>query len=229
MPDKTKKGMVYLVGAGPGDPGLITVKGMRCIETADVLIYDYLASPALLSFASPEVEIIYVGKKEGTHTLPQEEINRLIVKKALEGNIVTRLKGGDPFIFGRGGEEAEELVAAGVPFEVVPGISAGFAAAAYAGIPLTHRDCSSSFAVATGHLKKGLDISHLTVPQSDTLVYLMSVGNLPKLAEKIIGAGWPEETPAALIQQGTRGAQRTVEGTLGTIAERAREEGIEAP
>ena len=143
--------MVYLVGAGPGDPGLISVKGRRCIHAADVLIYDYLAAPTLLTHIRPGCETIYVGKKGGDHTLPQEGINQLIVSKALEGKVVTRLKGGDPFIFGRGGEEAETLANAGIPFEIIPGVSSAIAAPAYAGIPLTHRDFTSTLAFVTGH------------------------------------------------------------------------------
>ena len=140
MPDNLDKGLVYLVGAGPGDPELITAKGLRCIQTADVLIYDYLAAKAFLSHASDQCECIYAGKKGRDHTLSQDGINALIVEKATEGKVVTRLKGGDPYIFGRGGEEAEVLVAAGIPFEVVPGVTSAIAAPAYAGIPLTHRD-----------------------------------------------------------------------------------------
>ncbi|MGD8260904.1 MAG: uroporphyrinogen-III C-methyltransferase, partial [Desulfobacterales bacterium] len=146
-----KTANVYLVGAGPGDPGLITVKGQECIQNADIIIYDYLASPALLKHASKSAELIYVGKKGGDHTLSQDEINALIIEKAKTGSIVCRLKGGDPFIFGRGGEEAEVLVKKGIPFEVVPGVTSAVAAAAYAGIPLTHRKLTSTVAFVTGH------------------------------------------------------------------------------
>ena len=146
-----KKGKVYLIGAGPGDPGLITVKGLACLEKADVVVYDYLANEKLLSHVKEGAERVYVGKKGGDHTLPQDQINSLIVEKASEGKTVARLKGGDPFIFGRGGEEAEELVSAGVPFEVVPGVTSAIAAPAYAGIPLTHRDFTSTVAFITGH------------------------------------------------------------------------------
>jgi uroporphyrinogen III methyltransferase/synthase len=148
---KTMKGKVYLVGAGPGDPGLITVKGRECIEFSDVVIYDYLASPALLKYTPKNAEVIYVGKKGGDHTLSQDGINALIVEKAKNGLTVTRLKGGDPFIFGRGGEEAEELIKAGIPFEIVPGVTSAIAAPAYAGIPLTHRKFTSTVAFVTGH------------------------------------------------------------------------------
>jgi len=226
-----KRGKVYLGGAGPGDPGLVTLRLLEVLRTADVILYDRLLDRSILREAKGSAEIIDVGKgsRGGNRGAEQVEINRLLLEHASHGKTVLRLKGGDPFIFGRGAEECEALAGAGVSFEVIPGVTAASAVPAYAGIPLTHRDCSSSFAVATGHLKKGLDISHLTVPRADTLVYLMGVGSLPALTKKIIGAGWPEETPAALIQQGTRGTQRTVEGMLGTIAERAREEGIEAP
>ncbi|HWU40520.1 MAG TPA: uroporphyrinogen-III C-methyltransferase, partial [Candidatus Acidoferrum sp.] len=148
---KEKRGKVYLIGAGPGDPGLFTLKGKRCLQEADVVVYDYLANPRLLRYAKPEAEIVYVGKQAGRHTLSQEEIDRLLVARAADGKVVARLKGGDPFIFGRGGEEAEELAAAGVPFEVVPGVTSAVAAPAYAGIPLTHRDFTSTVAFVTGH------------------------------------------------------------------------------
>jgi len=148
---KTVKGKVYLVGAGPGDPGLITIKGRRCIQRADVVIYDYLAAKEFLKYAREDAELLYVGKKGGDHTLSQEGINQLLVEKATAGNVVTRLKGGDPFIFGRGGEEAEVLEAAGIPFDIVPGVTSAIAAPAYAGIPLTHRDFTSTLAFVTGH------------------------------------------------------------------------------
>ena len=151
MHTNERSGIVFLIGAGPGDPGLITVKGRDCIARADVVVYDYLASPALLAHAQPTAELIYVGKKGGDHTLPQEGINALIAEKARQGRIVARLKGGDPFIFGRGGEEAEVLIDAGIPFEVVPGVTAAIGASAYAGIPLTHRDYTSDVAFVTGH------------------------------------------------------------------------------
>ena len=147
----TGHGKVYLIGAGPGDPGLLTLKGKRCLEEADVVVYDYLANPRLLRFAKPAAEMIYVGKQAGKHTLPQDQIGQLLVARAQEGMVVARLKGGDPFIFGRGGEEAEELAGAGIPFEVVPGVTAAVAVPAYAGIPLTHRDITSTVAFVTGH------------------------------------------------------------------------------
>ena len=231
--DKTHKGRVFLVGAGPGDPELLTLKGRRCIETADVLIYDYLASPALLAFAPPDCESIYVGKKGGDHTLSQDGINALIVAKALEGKTVARLKGGDPFIFGRGGEEAEVLVAAGVPFEVVPGVSSAIAAPAYAGIPLTHRDFTSTLAFITGHedptkASSAIDWSALA-RGIGTLVFLMGVKNLENIVHRLKAHGRPGDTPVALVRWGTTPGQQTVTGTLDDIVEITRKAGIKAP
>jgi uroporphyrinogen III methyltransferase / synthase len=227
------KGKVYLVGAGPGDPGLITVKGMRCIETADVLIYDYLASPALLSFAPPGVDLIYVGKKEGTHTLPQEQINRLIVEKALEGNIVTRLKGGDPFVFGRGGEEAEALTAHGISFEIVPGVTSAIAAAAYAGIPVTHRGLTSTLAFVTGHENPAKETSNIDWQSLargiGTLIFFMGVKNLPHIVRQLTTHGKPSSTPVALGRWGTTPRQQTVIGTLETIVQEVKAAGLKAP
>jgi uroporphyrinogen III methyltransferase/synthase len=226
-------GMVFLVGAGPGDPGLITVKGLNCIARADVIVYDYLASPALLAHANPDAEMIYVGKKGGDHTLPQEGINALIVEKALQGNTVARLKGGDPFIFGRGGEEAEVLIAAGVPFEVVPGVTAAIGASAYAGIPLTHRDYTSDVAFVTGHedptkAESSIDWRALATGIG-TLVFFMGVKNLPTIAANLVAGGRPADTPVAVIRWGTTPRQRTVTGTLSTIVDETRKAGIKAP
>ena len=233
MQAKSDKGMVYLVGAGPGDPGLITVKGARCIAAADVLIYDYLAAKALLEHARPECECIYVGKKGGDHTLSQDGINALIVAKAAAGKIVTRLKGGDPFIFGRGGEEAEELVKAGIPFEIVPGVTSAIAAPAYAGIPLTHRQFTSTVAFITGHEDPNKDESNIDwaslAKGVGTLVFLMGVKNLPRIVERLLHHGRPAATPAALVRWGTTARQKTVTGTLENIEVRAREAGIKAP
>jgi uroporphyrinogen III methyltransferase/synthase len=221
------------VGAGPGDPGLITVKGVDCIARADVVVYDYLASPALLAHANPEAEMIYVGKKGGDHTLPQEGINALIVEKAKQGKVVSRLKGGDPFIFGRGGEEAEVLIAAGVPFEVVPGVTAAIGAAAYAGIPLTHRDYTSDVAFVTGHedptkTESSIDWASLATGIG-TLVFFMGVKNLPHIANNLIAHGRPADTPVAVIRWGTTPKQQTVTGTLRTIEAAVRKAGIKAP
>lgn len=233
MADRDLKGMVYLVGAGPGDPDLITVKGRRCIAQADVLIYDYLAAEALLSHARPDCERIYVGKKGGDHTLAQEKINELIVAKASAGRIVTRLKGGDPFIFGRGGEEAEVLVAAGVPFEIVPGVTSAIAAPAYAGIPLTHRQFTSTVAFITGHedpAKSESNIDWQALAKGiGTLVFLMGVKNLPHIVERLRHHGRPAETPAALVRWGTTARQQTVVGTLADIVTHARQANMGAP
>ena len=224
---------MYLVGAGPGDPGLITVKGRDCIEKADVIIYDYLASPALLKHADPSAELIYVGKKGGDHTLSQDEINSLLVDKARSGGIITRLKGGDPFIFGRGGEEAEELIKAGISFEVVPGVTSAIAAAAYAGIPLTHRQLTSTLAFVTGHedpTKNETSINWSSLASGiGTLVFFMGVKNLPNITERLIAHGKSADTPVALIRWGTTSRQKTVTGTLATIADRARAAGLKAP
>ncbi len=226
-------GKVYLIGAGPGDPGLVTVKGTECIRAADIVVYDYLAAPALLKYAQKDAEIIYVGKKGGAHTLPQEDINALLVEKAASGNIVARLKGGDPFIFGRGGEEAEVLVAAGVPFEVVPGVTSAVAAPAYAGIPLTHRKFTSTVAFITGHEDPTKDTSGIDwaslAKGIGTTVFLMGIKNLPHIAARLIRHGKAPDTPVALVRWGTTPAQQTVTGTLDTIADESVRAGIKAP
>jgi uroporphyrinogen III methyltransferase/synthase len=227
------KAKVYLVGAGPGDPGLITVHGRACIQKADVIIYDYLASPALLKYAGKSAELIYVGKKGGDHTLSQDQINALIVEKAKSGGIICRLKGGDPYIFGRGGEEAEVLFKAGIPFEIVPGVTSAIAAAAYAGIPLTHRKLTSTLAFVTGHEdpakeETGINWDSLAAGIG-TLVFFMGVKNLPNITKSLIGHGKPPDTPVALIRWGTTPQQQTVSGTLETIVEKARATGLKAP
>jgi uroporphyrinogen III methyltransferase / synthase len=224
---------VYLVGAGPGDPGLITIKGRQCIENANVIIYDYLASPALLNYAHKDAEIIYVGKKGGDHTLSQDKINALIVNKAKAGSIVCRLKGGDPFIFGRGGEEAEILVANAIPFEVVPGVTSAIAAAAYAGIPLTHRKLTATLAFITGHEDPHKEESSIDWESLaggiGTLVFFMGVKNLPDITQKLIANGRSPETPVALIRWGTTPSQTTVIGTLDNISERAKQAELKPP
>lgn len=226
-------GYVYLVGAGPGDPKLLTVKGAECIAKADVLVYDRLASRRLLSLAREDCELIYVGKSPEHHTLRQEEINEVLVKKGKEGKVVTRLKGGDPFVFGRGGEEAETLLETGIPFEVVPGITSAISVPAYAGIPVTHRDLTSSFAVITGHedpTKNSTAIAWEHLANSHgTLIFLMGMENLELIASKLVENGRGETTPVALIQWGTRPEQRTVVGNLGNIASKAKEEGFSNP
>jgi uroporphyrinogen III methyltransferase / synthase len=227
------KGFVSLIGAGPGDPGLFTLRGVEALAQADAVIYDYLANPALLSYAQPHAEKIYVGKQAGSHTASQEEINALLVERGLAGQRVARLKGGDPFVFGRGGEEALALVDAGIPFEVVPGVSSAVAAPAYAGIPVTHRGLAASLAIVTGHEdpdkgEPALDWAHLAT-SVDTLVLLMGVGNLPHIVEELVAHGRPATTPAAVVRWGTMPDQRTVSGTLADIVDRVRAAGIKPP
>ena len=230
----TKRTMkVYLIGAGPGDPGLFTLKGKAVLEKADVVIYDYLANEDLLEYARPDAEIIYAGKKGGDHTMPQEAINALIVSKAKEGNIVARLKGGDPYMFGRGGEEGEAVLEAGIPFEVVPAVSSAQAATAYAGIPLTHRSFASSVCFATGHEdpakpETAHDWKSLARGRS-TLVFFMGMKNLPEISRKLIEAGMPEDTPAALVHWGTTARHRSLAATIKTLPQAAKEHGFAAP
>lgn len=230
---KRQTGKVYLIGAGPGDPGLITVKGMECIQKADVVVYDYLAAPALLGHARKNAEIIYVGKKGGDHTMSQDGINALLAEKGRQGHVVARLKGGDPFIFGRGGEEAEVLIDAKIPFEVVPGVTSAIAAPAYAGIPLTHREHTSSVSIITGHEDPKKNESSLrwdTFAQSgSTLVFLMGVKNLPNITERLMAHGKSPDTPVALVRWGTTTQQKSVTGTLGSIVKRVEEAGLKAP
>jgi len=229
----TQNGKVYLIGAGPGDPGLITVKGLECIEKADAIIYDYLASPKLLKHASSNTEIIYVGKKGSDHTLSQDEINALIVKKAKTGSTVTRLKGGDPFIFGRGGEEAEALVAEGIPFEIIPGVTSAIAGPAYAGIPLTHREFTSTLAFVTGHENPEKEKSRIDwaaiARGMGTVVFLMGVKNLPNIVRQLLDNGMPPDKPVALVRRATTPRQITVTGTLDTIVQRVKEANLKAP
>ncbi|MBP1718509.1 MAG: uroporphyrinogen-III C-methyltransferase [Deltaproteobacteria bacterium] len=228
-----KKGKVYLIGAGPGDPGLMTVKGLACLQEADVVIYDYLANEQLLNSVRPGAEKIYVGKKGGDHILPQEKINSLIVAKAGEGKVIVRLKGGDPFIFGRGGEEAEELAEAGIPFEIVPGITSAIAAPAYAGIPLTHRAYTSTVAFITGHEDPTKEDSQIAWDKIatgiGTLVFLMGVGNLPRIASELVKNGRSPQTPVALIRWGTLPEQETYLGTLATIGKVAEVHNVKPP
>ncbi|MGG2092973.1 uroporphyrinogen-III C-methyltransferase [Bacillus sp. S13(2024)] len=225
-------GKVYIVGAGPGDPDLISVKGVKCIQQADVILYDRLVNKELLSYAKQEADLIYCGKLPNYHTMKQETIHAFLVKYAKKGKVVTRLKGGDPFVFGRGGEEAEALVKHGIPFEVVPGITAGIAASAYAGIPVTHRDASTSFAVVTGHRKEGAEeeVKWENLAKGvDTLAVYMGVSNLPYICEQLLKHGKSEHTPVAMIEWGTTASQRTITGTLGTIVSVAENEQIQNP
>jgi uroporphyrinogen III methyltransferase/synthase len=228
-----KAGKVYLVGAGPGDPGLITQKGLSCLAQADVIVYDRLLDERLLDTAPPEAERIYVGKTPSEHIKEQIEINQLLVKKAKEGKTVVRLKGGDPFVLGRGGEEAEALYDERIPFEVVPGVSSAIAAPAYAGIPVTHRRIASSFAVITGHedpskVDSSLDWGKLATG-ADTLVFLMGMQNLPEIADKLLEHGRPPDTPVAVIKEGTKPEQETVVSSLKDISNKVKEYGLGPP
>lgn len=228
-----KAGKVYLVGAGPGDPELISVKGAGYLGEADVIIYDRLLDDLLLDTAPPAAEKIYVGKKAGQHTMPQGEINQLLVAKAKEGKTVVRLKGGDPFVLGRGGEEAEVLVQNGIPFEVVPGITSAIAVPAYAGIPVTHRGLASSFAVITGHEDPKKDSSSINWEKLaggvDTLIFLMGMKNLPQIVAKLMQHGRLPDTPVAIIKESTRPGQKTITGSLGDIVAKAEKHRLTAP
>ena len=225
--------MIYLVGSGPGDPGLFTIKGVRCMEEADAVVYDRLAPEALLKHAKPEAESIYVGKRPGNPTMSQGEINDLLVELGRAGKTVVRLKGGDPYIFGRGGEEALALIEAGLPFEVVPGVTSGVAAPAYAGIPVTHRNVSTSVVFVTGHedpTKGRSDVDWARIAKgADTLVLYMGVGRLKEISTELVAAGRSPETPVACVRWGTISEQRTVTGTLEDIAERVAEADLKPP
>jgi len=226
-------GIVYLVGAGPGDPGLITARALELIVAADVIVHDRLIPADALAAARPDAELLYVGKEPGTASVPQEEIEELLIDRARQGNLVVRLKGGDPFVFGRGGEEAEALAEAEIPFEVVPGVTAGVAAPAYAGIPVTHRDEASAVAFVTGHEDPEKEDSALDYEAlarfPGTLVFYMGVKALPRIAERLIEAGRDGSEPAAVVERGTLPGQRTVSSTLSGIADAAAEAGIRPP
>jgi uroporphyrinogen III methyltransferase / synthase len=233
MTGEMEKGTVYLVGAGPGDVGLITIKGLEAIKKADVILYDRLANPKLLQYAPSTCELIYCGKLPDRHTLRQEHINALLVEKALEGKTVIRLKGGDPGVFGRVGEEAEALASHNISFDIVPGISSGIAAPLYAGIPVTHREFGESFAIVTAHDKSmdgqpQLDWKSLA-EGIDTIAFYMGVSNLPYISQNLIKHGKNPGTPVILIQWGTFGRQKTLEGTLETIAQKVIEEKFSNP
>jgi len=226
-------GIVYLIGAGPGDIGLFTIKGMRCLQKADAVVYDFHLNSQILTYIKHDAEFIYAGKRGGHHAMTQDQINQALVDQAKQGKTVCRLKGGDPFVFGRGGEEAEVLAAEGIPFEIIPGVSSSIAAPAYAGIPLTHRKYSSSFAVITGNedaTKSDSTMNWDAIAKSfDTLVFLMGVKNLHGITAQLITHGKNPETPAALVRWGTRPDQKTIVGTVGTIADLAAEQGIKPP
>ena len=227
------KGIVHLVGAGPGDPGLLTLRGAEVLGRADVVVYDALVNSDLLRLAPRTAEIIYGGKRSRDHAIPQEDLNQLLVAKAREGKVVVRLKGGDPYVFGRGGEEAEELAAAGIPFEVVPGISSTVAAPNYAGIPVTHRDFCSSYQVITGHedptkAESGLDWAQIARTPG-TKVILMGVERIREIAAELVRNGMADTTPVAMIRWGTTGRQQSIDGTLATIAEIVAELKFSAP
>ncbi|OLB39714.1 MAG: uroporphyrinogen-III C-methyltransferase [Ktedonobacter sp. 13_2_20CM_53_11] len=222
-----------MVGAGPGDPELITLKGLNCLRAADVVVYDRLVSPLLLEEASSQARRVFVGKGPGCHSMKQEEINALLIKYAQQGHLVVRLKGGDPFVFGRGGEEALALADAGIPFEIVPGVSSAIAVPAYAGIPVTHRDLASSVTIVTGHQQ------HTNTPAAvnweqlakleGTLVIMMGVETLGQISQRLLAGGLSPATPAAVIQQGTVPQQKVVTGTIENILERATAARIKSP
>ena len=233
MGHRRSMGKVYLVGAGPGDPKLLTLRGKECLEQADVVLYDYLANPALLAHASDQAERLYVGRRGRGKYPAQEEITQLLIARAGEGKTVVRLKGGDPFVFGRGGEEAEALASAGIEFEVVPGVTAAIAAPAYAGIPVTHRTLASTVTFVTGHEdpdkpSTGIEWPRLATSHG-TLVFLMGMKNLPSIVANLSAEGRPSSTPVAIIRWGTRAAQQTVVGTLSTIVEKAEAANLEPP
>jgi uroporphyrin-III C-methyltransferase len=224
-------GKVWLVGAGPGDPELLTIKAARLIAQADALVYDHLVSDDIMALARPDARRIYAGKEASNHTLPQDSINQLLVDLANEKLSVVRLKGGDPFIFGRGGEELETLVESGIPFEVVPGITAAAGCAAYAGFPLTHRDHAQAVTFVTGHLKDGtvnLDWQALSRPKQ-TVVFYMGIGAAAEICRQMIAHGLPSMTPAAVVRNGTQADQKTLLATLGTLPDRIAASGIKPP
>ena len=227
MPSAGTNGIVYIVGAGPGDPGLITVKGLDCLRQADVVLYDRLAAPELLDEVPSDAELIDVGKEPKRHRRSQEEINDLLIEKARTGKIVVRLKGGDPFVFGRGGEECQALAEAGIHYEVVPGVSSAIAVPAYAGIPVTQRGVTTAFTVVAGHMApvgthgtdSGIDWDGIS--RIGTIVFLMGVEHLPEIVAKLIAHGRSSDTPAVLIQEGTTPNQVVITGTLDDIVEKA--------
>ncbi len=231
LPAAGGRGCVQLVGAGPGDPELLTLRAVRLLAQADVVVYDHLVSPQVLAFAAPQAERLYAGKQLNHHSLPQLEINELLVRLARQGRRVVRLKGGDPFVFGRGGEEAQALAAQGIDFEVVPGITAACGVSSYAGIPLTHRDHAQSCLFVTGHLKDGsadLDWAALTRARQTVVIY-MGLGALPEICAQLVRHGQSPDMPAAVVQQGTTPDQRVVTGTLSDLEQRVAAAGLVSP
>lgn len=231
VPSHGRRGCVYLVGGGPGDPELLTLRAVRLLERADAVVYDHLVSPAVLDFISPNAQRIYAGKRRNEHTMRQEQINALLVKLAQEGKQVVRLKGGDPFIFGRGGEEMQELAAQGIEFQVVPGVTAACGVASYAGIPLTHRDHAQTCLFVTGHLKDGsanLDWQALVRPRQTVVIY-MGLNALPDICRQLIAHGAPAERPIAVVQHGTIATQQVLTGTLADLPPRVAESGFTSP
>jgi uroporphyrin-III C-methyltransferase len=231
VPPCGQKGTVYLVGAGPGDPELLTLRAARLLGQADVVVYDHLVGAGILELARMDAERIYVGKQKCRHTMAQNEINALLVRLAMQGKQVVRLKGGDPFIFGRGGEEVEVLAAQGIPFEVAPGITAANGISCYAGIPLTHRDHAQSCVFATGHLKDdslNLDWENLAHPRQTVVIY-MGLEALPEICRQLIAHGRSADIPAAVIEKGTTPEQRVIKGTLATMADLAAATGCKSP
>lgn len=228
-----RKGKVYLIGAGPGDPGLLTLKGRACLEAAEVVVYDRLAGERILNWVAPGAELIYVGKESSHHAMTQDQINAVLAEKAAAGKVVARLKGGDPYVFGRGGEEAEYLRERGLSFEVVPGVSSSIAAPAYAGIPVTHRGVASSFSVITGHEDPRKAVSALNwdklATATDTLIFLMGMENLPGIVQRLTEHGRPASTPVALVRWGTTLKQETLTGTLTDIVARAEAQAFGSP
>lgn len=228
-----RQGKAYLVGAGPGDTGLLTLRGAELLRQAEVIIYDGLVNPDLLQMARPDAEVIYGGKKDRTRAVDQKALNALILSKAREGKLVVRLKGGDPYVFGRGGEEALELSKAGIPFEVIPGVSSVEAVLNYAGIPLTHRDYCSSYTVITGHEDPERGESRLDwgalARMPGTLVVLMGLKNLRSIAGQLLAHGGAPDRPAAVVRWGTTPKQQVLEGTLGTLADKVQAVGLEPP
>ncbi|MDE1545461.1 uroporphyrinogen-III C-methyltransferase [Dechloromonas agitata] len=230
-PSKLQGGKVWLVGAGPGDPELLTLKAARLISQADAIVYDHLVGNGIMDLARGDARIVYAGKESSKHTMPQEDINQLLVELAREGLSVVRLKGGDPFIFGRGGEELETLAASGIPFEVVPGVTAAAGCGAYSGFPLTHREHAQAVTFVTGHLKDdtvNLDWPALARP-CHTVVFYMGIGAAREICRQMIDHGLPSTTPAAVVRNGTQADQRTLLATLGTLPQRIEESGIKPP